>query len=149
MRGIEIGLSGDLTDRWHVVGGYAYQDSEILSNQSATIRQGATLAQTPEQSFSLWNRYDLTDAIGVGLGVIYVGERFAAVENLATPASNVVLEDYTRVDAAAYWTISENVRVQVNVENVLDDEYFINAHSNTNIMPGSPRSFRVGLSAAF
>lgn len=149
VRGVEIGLSGDLSDHWHVVGGYAYQDSEILSNQSATIRQGATLAQTPEQSFSLWNRYDLTDAIGVGLGVIYVGERFAAVENTVTPASNVVLEDYTRVDAAAYWTINANLRVQVNVENVLDEEYFINAHSNTNVMPGSPRSFRVGLSAAF
>lgn len=149
VQGYEIGLSGDITDNWHVVGGYAYQDSEILTNQSATVRAGARLAQTPEQSFSLWNRYDFTPSLGAGLGVIYVGERFAAVENLATPASNVVLEDYTRVDAAAYWNINDNLRVQLNVENILDEEYFINAHSATNIMPGSPRSYRVGLSAAF
>jgi len=149
VQGYEIGLSGDITDNWHVVGGYAYQDSEILTNQSAAIRAGARLAQTPEQSFSLWNRYDFTASLGAGLGVIYVGERFATVENLATPASNVVLEDYTRVDAAAYWNINDNLRVQLNVENVLDEEYFINAHSATNIMPGSPRSYRVGLSAAF
>ena len=149
VQGYEIGLSGDITDNWHVVGGYAYQDSEILTNQSAAIRAGARLAQTPEQSFSLWNRYDFTASLGAGLGVIYVGERFATVENLATPASNVVLEDYTRVDAAAYWNINDNLRVQLNVENVLDVEYFINAHSATNIMPGSPRSYRVGLSAAF
>ncbi len=149
VQGYEIGLSGDITNNWHVVGGYAYQDSEILTNQSATIRAGARLAQTPEQSFSIWNRYDFTPSLGAGLGVIYVGERFATVENLATPASNVVLEDYTRVDAAAYWNINDNLRVQLNVENVLDEEYFINAHSATNIMPGSPRSYRVGLSAAF
>lgn len=149
VQGFELGISGDITDRWHIVGGYAFQDSEILSNQSATIRAGATLAQTPEHSFSLWNRYDLTDRLGVGLGVIYVGERFAAVENTVTPASNTVMEDYTRVDAAAYWTVNDNLRVQLNVENVLDEDYFINAHSNTNVMPGSPRSFRVGLTAAF
>lgn len=149
VQGYEIGLSGEITDNWHVVGGYAYQDSEILTNQSATIRAGARLAQTPEQSFSLWNRYDFTTSFGAGLGVIYVGERFATVENLATPARNVVLEDYTRVDAAAYWNINDNLRVQLNVENVLDEAYFINAHSATNIMPGSPRSYRVGLSAAF
>lgn len=149
VQGYEIGLSGDITDNWHVVGGYAYQDSEILTNQSATIRAGARLAQTPEQSFSIWNRYDFTPSLGAGLGFIYVGERFATVENLATPASNVVLEDYTRVDAAAYWNINDNLRVQFNVENVLDEDYFINAHSATNIMPGSPRSYRVGLSAAF
>lgn len=149
VRGVEIGVSGDLTDRWHIVGGYAYQDSEILSNQSATVRAGATLAQTPQHSFSLWNRYDFNDRFGAGLGVVYVGERFATVENVATPASNVVLEDYTRVDAAVYWTINDNLRVQLNVENLLDETYFINAHSNTNVMPGSPRSFRVGLSAAF
>ncbi|ANP48040.1 TonB-dependent receptor [Candidatus Viadribacter manganicus] len=149
VQGYEIGLSGDITDNWHVVGGYAYQDSEILTNQSAIVRAGARLAQTPEQTFSLWNRYDLTPSLGAGLGVIYVGERFATVENLATPASNVVLGGYTRVDAAAYWTINDQLRVQLNVENLLDEEYFINAHSATNIMPGSPRSYRVALTAAF
>ncbi|QGZ97069.1 TonB-dependent receptor [Terricaulis silvestris] len=149
VRGVELGVSGEITDAWHVVGGYAYQDSEILSNQSATVRAGATLAQTPEHSFSLWNRYDFTPSIGAGLGVIYVGERFATVQNLVTPANNVVLEDYTRVDGAVYWTVSDNLRVQLNVENLLDEEYFVNAHSATNIMPGSPRAFRVGLSAAF
>jgi catecholate siderophore receptor len=149
VRGFELGVSGAITEHWQVVGGYAYQDSEVLSNQSATIREGARLAQTPEHSFSLWNRYDLTTSLGVGLGVIYVGERYAAVQNLVTPANNVILDEYVRVDAAGYWTINDNLRVQLNVENLLDEAYFVNAHSNTNIMPGSPRTFRVGLSAAF
>jgi len=149
VRGFELGISGDITDHWHVAGGYAFQDSEIMTNQSATVRAGAQLAQTPQHSFSLWNRYDVTQTLGAGFGVIYVGDRFATVENLATPANNVVLEGYTRVDGAVYWAISETLSVQLNVENLLDEEYFVNAHSATNIMPGSPRSFRVGLNAAF
>lgn len=147
--GAELSVTGDITDAWSVVGGYAYQDSEILSNQSATVRAGARLSQTPEQSFSLWNRYDFTPQWGAGLGVIYVGERFATVENLTTPASNVVLPDYVRVDGAVYWTVNDNLRLQLNAENLLDEDYFVSANSATNISPGSPRSFRIGFSASF
>ncbi|GAM96807.1 ferrichrome-iron receptor [alpha proteobacterium U9-1i] len=149
VRGVELGFSGAITDAWQVVGGYAYQDSEILSNQTAAVRAGAHLAQTPEQTFSLWNRYDFTPELGAGLGVIYVDERFAAVENIATPANNVVMDAYTRVDGAVYWSLSESVRLQLNVENLLDETYFVNAHSSTNLMPGSPRLFRLGFTTAF
>jgi catecholate siderophore receptor len=37
----------------------------------------------------------------------------------------------------------------VNVENVFDRTYYVNADSNTNISPGSPRAVRVALSAGF
>jgi len=45
--------------------------------------------------------------------------------------------------------IDKNWRAQLNVENLFDKEYYINAHSNTNITPGSPRAFRVTLNASF
>jgi catecholate siderophore receptor len=147
--GAELSISGNPTDQWSIVGGYAYQDSEILTNQSASVRAGARLAQTPEHSFSLWNRYDFTPNWGAGLGVIYVGDRFATIENLANPALNVELPAYTRVDGAIYWTISDRLTLQLNAENLLDEDYFITAHSATNITPGSPRTFRLGLNASF
>lgn len=147
--GVELGLTGDITDAWSVAGGYAYQDSEILSNQSAAVQAGARLAQTPEHSFSLWNRYDFNDAWGAGLGVIYVAERFAGTENILTPASNTVMDEYVRVDAAVFWKLNQNFRLQLNVENLLDEDYYVNAHSTSNISPGSPRSFRVGLVSNF
>ena len=36
-----------------------------------------------------------------------------------------------------------------NVENLFDEAYYANAHSNNNIMPGSPRALRVGVTANF
>jgi catecholate siderophore receptor len=147
--GVELAFTGDVTEAWSVVGSYAYQDGETLSNQSATIRKGAQLGQVPEHSFALWNRYDFTPNWGAGLGVIYAADRYATTQNIATPASNVTLEAYTRIDGAVYWTINDNFRVQANIENLLDEEYYPNAHSNTNVMPGSPRSFRVGLTTNF
>ena len=57
---------------------------------------------------------------------------FAAIDN------TVVLPGYTRADAAAFVRLSREVRLQVNVENLFDANYYINADSNTNISPGSP-----------
>jgi catecholate siderophore receptor len=56
----------------------------------------------------------------------------------------VTLPSFTRLDGAAFYAISENLRLQFNVENLLDEEYYASAHSNNNIMPGSPRAYRLG-----
>ncbi len=39
--------------------------------------------------------------------------------------------------------------MQLNVENLLDERYYPNAHSNNNITPGSPLAVRVGVTANF
>jgi catecholate siderophore receptor len=151
VRGLELQVAGELSEAWSLIGGYAYQDGEITSNQSATILEGAKLASLPEHSFSLWNRYDVTPRVGVALGVVYRDEIFAQTQNLAatTPEGNTLLDDYFRVDAAVYLTISDRVRAQVNVENLLDEEYFVSAHSNTNITPGSPLAARALVQVSF
>ena len=136
--GIELGATGRLNDAWTLQGGYAYQDGQL------TQRLGGTrLAQLPKHVASLWNRYDLTQAWGVGLGVIYQSEMFAASDNLVT------LPEFTRVDAGVFYTPNERLRLQLNVENLLDERYYPNAHNNNNITPGSPLAVRVGVVANF
>ena len=56
---------------------------------------------------------------------------------------------YTRVDAAAYLSVSKTQRLQVNVENLFNTTYYANADSNTNISPGFPRAVRIGWTARF
>ena len=148
-RGIELGVAGQVTDRWSVIAAGAYQDGEITSNQSATVQKGAQLAHLPKTTFSLWNRYDVSSTWGVGLGVVYKDEVFAAIENLTTPASNVKLPGYTRVDGAVFYTPNARWRAQLNVENLFDKHYFQYAHSNNNITPGSPLAARLTVTASF
>ena len=148
-QGIELGLTGNITNQWSVIAAAAYQDAEISSDQSATVRKGAELAALPKTTVSLWNRYDLSDAWGVGLGVIYRDKIFAATENLAAPASNVTLPSFTRVDGAVYYKLNKQWQAQLNVENLFDKEYYQFAHSNTNITPASPRAARVSVTASF
>lgn len=140
--GYEIGLTGSVTKDWSVSGGYAYQDATIRSATTAAPA-GAVVAQVPRHNFSLWSKYQILPQFGVGLGVIYRSDMFAAVDN------TVVVPGYTRVDAAMYYTVSPKWRLQANIENLLDRKYYINSDSNTNISPGSPLAMRVMLRTAF
>ncbi len=142
-RGIELGLSGNITDAWKVMGGYAFQNGEITKSISSTALAGATLAQVPEHTFSLWNRYDITQQWGVGLGSIYRSKIFAATDNLVT------LPGFLRFDAAVYFKATKNIQLQVNVENLFDKKYYANAHNNTNITPGSPIAVNAGITVKF
>lgn len=133
-KGVEFGIAGRITEAWQLMGGYAYQTGEITSTQSAAARAGNRLAQLPEHSASLWNRYDINDTFGVGLGIIHRGEIFANVDN------TVALPAFTRFDGALYWTLNPSMQLQLNVENLGNKRYFASAHSNSNITPGAPRS---------
>lgn len=140
--GIEVSLNGSVTSRWSVVGGYAYQDAFISSRTTAAM-PGQRVAIVPENSFSLWNHVRLLPRLSAGLGVIHQDEMFAGLDNTVT------LPSFTRLDAALFYQLTEQVRLQANAENLTNANYFPTAHNNNNILPGSPLALRVGLVFAF
>jgi catecholate siderophore receptor len=140
--GYELGLSGRITSAWRIAGGYSYQDAVVTSATTAA-RVGAQVAQVPHHTLSLWNTCQVLPRLGLGLGLLRRTDMFAAIDNTVT------LPGYTRVDAAAYFALSPTMRLQANVENVLDAKYYVNADNNTNISPGFRRAVRIGLTAAF
>jgi catecholate siderophore receptor len=141
--GLELELTGRVTERWNVHGGYAFQNGEITRSLSATVLAGARLAQVPRHSFSLWNRYDVSRVWAVALGVISRGDSYVATDN------TVVLPGFTRLDAGVFYTFNEGMRAHLNVENLLDERYYWSAHNNNNIAPGSPRALRLALTTRF
>jgi catecholate siderophore receptor len=135
-------VSGAITPDWQVIGGYTNQKAEVTSATTAAP-EGAKVALVPRNTVSLWNRYQVGSGLGFGLGVIYQDEMFAGIDNTVT------LPSFVRFDAAAYYTVNRWVRLQANVENLFDRDYFPTAHSNNNITPGSPRAVRVTAATGF
>ncbi len=140
--GVEVGINGQITSNWNVMGGYAYQVGEITSNQLGAPK-GASVGELPRHTFSLWNRYDFTPRIGAAIGVIYRGSMFASTDN------TVRIPDFTRVDAALFAQFSKHFRGQLNIENIFDVHYFASVQNNNNISPGSPIAVRASLIANF
>ena len=137
--GVEIGFSGELTEHWKIIAGYAYQDSENLLTQKE-------IASVPRNSASLWNRYDFNPSIGLGLGVVHQSSQFAAIR---TSATTTLLPAFTRVDAALFFRATDRLEFQVNVENLFNTVYFSDAHNNNNISTGAPMNGRFTIRAKF
>jgi len=140
--GFEVGVTGRVTRAWMVAGGYAWQDAFVTS-ATAAAREGAHVPQVPRHAFSLWNHYQFLPRLAAAVGVLYRTDVFAAVDNTVT------LPGYTRLDVAAFYAITRDLRIQANLENAFDAKYWTNADSNTNISPGFRRTLRIALTASF
>ncbi|HEV2079479.1 MAG TPA: TonB-dependent siderophore receptor [Allosphingosinicella sp.] len=133
-RGLELGLERSVSDRWQISAGYAYQEAEVTRATSACKLGDCEVPLVPRHQLSLWNRYDVSSRIGVGLGVVARSKSFASISN------DVELPGYTRVDAALFYELAPGLEAQVNVENLLGEDYFPTAHNDNNIAPGAPRT---------
>jgi catecholate siderophore receptor len=140
--GVELGVAGEITENWQIIGGYAYQSVEITRTTTAAPA-GRVVPLTPEHSFSLWNMVSFSPRFRAGLGVTHQSEMFASISNAVT------LPEFTRVDAALFVTLTDRVEAQLNIENLLDEEYWGTAHNDNNITPGSPTAARLTLRARF
>jgi catecholate siderophore receptor len=141
-RGIEFGLERNMSDRWQISAGYALQGAEIRRTTSAAPA-GRTVPLVPRHQFSLWNRYDLTDRLGVGLGLVARSKVFTSISN------QVILPGYARVDAAAFFEIADGIEAQVNVENLTGADYFLTSNGDNNLAPGAPRTARATIRFTF
>ena len=136
VNGFEAQLQGRVMDDWFVTAGYSYLDGEQADGD---LRP----RELPEHTFSLWNNVQVSDAFGLGLGLTYQDESFINNGNTAT------LPAYTRIDAAAFYDVSDKLRLQVNIENLTDELYFPNAHATHQATVGAPLNAKFTLSGRF
>ena len=129
--GFEAQFNGQLTDQWSLTAGYSYITGEIEDHSKADL-VGNDPREIPEQMLSIWNHYQLTEKLGLGLGATYHDSSYINDSNSAE------LPSFFRVDAAAYYQVSENLRLQVNIENLLDEDYYPSAHSTHQATVGAP-----------
>ena len=138
--GFELQLEGQLTETWYMSAAYSYLDGEQMDRAGST---GLRPRELPENMFSIWNFVQFTPKLGAGLGLTYQDESFINNSNTAR------LPSYTRVDAALYYKWSDKLRVQLNVENLGDTEYFPSSHSTHQATVGAPFNARLALTMDF
>jgi len=141
--GFEFQLQGQLTDKLYLNAGYSYLNGET--------DDGAELPrELPQNTFSIWSNYQVTDKFGLGLGATHQGEAFITDLDIGAPsASHPKLPAFTRIDAAAYYDVNDDLRVQVNIENATDTLYFPSSHSTHQATVGAPLNARFTVSGRF
>ena len=139
VRGVELGVSGNITRAWQVFGGYTWMDSELVSGAYNNVNIGDPLANTPEHSFSLFTTYRVIPSLSVGGGLYHVSDSFGGNQGGAGGGVNrVYAPAWTRVDLFASWDISETASLQLNVQNAGDEDYILrtNGVHHADVAPG-------------
>jgi iron complex outermembrane recepter protein len=140
--GIELDVAGEILPGWQVFANYAYIDSEITKTNDGT--QGNRFPNVPKHGGSVWTTYDFQQnmlrGIKVGGGFVARGEREVNQENDAQ------MPGYLLVNLMAGYAFTvgrSRVTAQLNIENVLDKEYFPSSagFGRSRIDVGTPRMF--------
>ncbi|MFL8991559.1 TonB-dependent receptor [Pseudomonas sp. QLc11A] len=147
-RGLEVDLSGQLTDRWSMIGSYAYTDAEVTEDP---VYKGNQLQNVAKNSGSLSAVYDFGSVIGadqlrVGAGARYVGERAGNAVN------DFDLPSYTVADAFATYDTrldGQKVKFQLNVKNLFDRTYYTSAASRFFVSMGDSRQVTLSSTLEF
>ena len=142
IEGIELQLQGNVTEQLFVTAGYSYLDGE--TDNGAEIPR-----ELPESTFSVWGAYQVTDKLGFGLGATYQDESFITDFDIGSTGPHPTLPAYTRADAAAYYDISDTMRVQLNIENLTDELYYPTSHSTHQASVAPPLNAKITLSGKF
>lgn len=125
VRGLELGIAGQVTPKWSMFGGYTYMDSELVRGAYDGVNEGDPLANTPKHSFSLWTTYKVLPQLTVGAGTYYVGKRFGGNQGGAGGGANsVYMPAYWRFDAMAAYQVNKNLGLQLNAMNIGDKKYY-------------------------
>ena len=139
VRGVELGVSGNITREWQVFGGYTWMDSELVAGAYNNVNVGDPLANTPEHSFSLFTTWRVIPSVSVGGGLYHVSDSFGGNQGGAGGGANrVYAPAYTRVDLFASYDINETASLQLNVQNAGDEDYILrtNGVHHADVAPG-------------
>ncbi len=147
-RGLEMDLTGQLTDHWSMIGSYAYTDAEVTEDPDY---KGKRLQNVAKNSGSLSAVYDFGSVIGgdqlrVGAGARYVGERAGNAVN------DFDLPSYTVADAFATYDTrveGQKVKFQLNVKNLFDRTYYTSAASRFFVSMGDSRQVSLSSTLEF
>lgn len=148
-QGVEIDISGQITDGLSLIGSYAYTDAVILKSD---INQGNKLWDVPRNAGSLWGKYDFQQAELRGLSV-GAGAYFQDTKQ-GNNANQYELPGWGRLDALVKYQLplaKTRTTLQFNIENLLDHRYYMGSSGfgTTFINPGQPRIFMGSVKVEF
>ncbi len=131
-RGVELDVNGQLTTGLRVNASYAYVDAQVTKDNNITV--GSRLLNVPRHSGSLLAVQDIGLG-GIGAGLNYVGRRSGDNQD-----SGFELPSYTTVKVMGYYRVTPSVRLNLDVDNLMDRDHYLSSYNALWVTPGSRRT---------
>ncbi len=154
-RGVEFSVSGDITENWSILGMYAF--NSYTDRNVASGSKGRDFERYPAHALSLNTSYRFSSGVLEDV-VVGCGYRFRST-NYATMRGTYVHKNL-RFDPSHLFDInvsmplskfggSEDWILSFGVRNLFGEKYFESARHFYECLAGEPRTFEIGLRAAF
>lgn len=150
VKGIELGLSGTLTERWAAFGGLALMDGTV-KDSGVPSEVGQALAYVPHLSLNLWSTYRLPINLSLGGSANYSDGNYfnqtggyLLVSNRVDPryvqnaAAIQAFTKYWVFNAVAIYPLNRHLQLQLNVTNLGNEKYSDRGYDR-HFLPGPTR----------
>ncbi|OAI27319.1 TonB-dependent receptor [Methylosinus sp. R-45379] len=140
-RGIEVDISGQVTENLSVIASYTF-DSVKLTNDNNNGNAGHRFNGAAPNVGNIWAKWDTAPHQSEGFE--FGGGLYASDERYGSDANTWKLPGYVRLDAmGAYRTEIDGhkVKFQFNIKNLTDRHYFEYSDGSQYAYYGQPRTF--------
>jgi catecholate siderophore receptor len=118
-QGFELGVSGNLTSRLALFGGYTFLDAKVVASADPT-KIGKRFANIPKHSFALLANYAVTENLMLGAQAQYRSRIFGGTLD----ANGNSLPGYWKFDLVGRYRLTDAIELRANVTNLTDKRYY-------------------------
>ncbi|MFC4871430.1 TonB-dependent siderophore receptor [Negadavirga shengliensis] len=144
-QGFEVDVVGRILTNWSILASYAFNEASITESPHEQ-ELGIQKPNAPKHQGNFWTKYDFIrgelDGLGFGFGTNFVSARNVSLSDTQT------LPGYMVMNAAVYYT-SGNMRLQLNMNNLADQQHWVGGYDYLRLFPGAPRNFLGTLTYTF
>ena len=142
--GTEVELNGNINDALSTHVSYAYNKAKnIKTNVVEDI--GKPIENVPLHSSNSWIKYTFKNNIlkgfAVAIGHMQQSKRY-------TLANELVLPGFVILNAGLQYSY-KHFTIAVNIENIINKQYWLSAYNNISKWPGEPRNFMMTVDYSF
>jgi iron complex outermembrane receptor protein len=148
-KGFEFDVTANLFTGFSLIAGYSHNETKNVAGFGTDFYSEAGRApggQGPQDQVNLWATYKVSNGalqnVGFGVGGNYASE-YRVIDNSITGVFD--LPSYTVLNASVFYN-PERFRIALNMNNVLDEEYYIGYWS---VNPQKPRNFVLSMAYKF
>ncbi|WP_442113499.1 TonB-dependent siderophore receptor [Pseudomonas sp. NUPR-001] len=150
-QGWETELTGNLTDNWSIVTGYAFTMTKLLEDDTTNnVEKGSQFSTiTPKHNFNLWTKYEFLDGALKGFHVAG-GTRVVSETSYTRSGVDFVQPGYAVSTAQVGYKFNENLSSTLTANNIFDRKYYDRVDSawGSNFY-GDPRNLTLTLRASY
>jgi catecholate siderophore receptor len=156
IQGVDLEVSGKITDKWSVFGGLVLMKSQVTKSLVPSANPtlfptnvGLPLANIANQSFSLLSKYQIDDRWEVGGQAVYRSKMYGGTLLAANQGTS--LPSFWRFDTFAEAKIDQHWKVKLFVNNIFNKLYYTALYQSATpfVLEAPGRTAALQISARF